>query len=362
MACVAAIAVLAVSLCFARRYPLAAWAVALAAALAGPLGPSLLVALLVGGHAFCAARWSSLRTSLLRTAALVAALELSAALAGGSGVIPALLLPLGGWAAGRALGEHDALAARVAQRARDLETERDAYAELSVRYERAQIAAELHDIVAHALSVIVVQASAGQRIAERDPADAAEALGTIAGAARAAERDLGRLIALLGDGEPRGAAPDLAMVEQLVQHAAATGVPVSLRLDAADVPGPVAAVGYRVVQEGLTNALRYAAGAPVSIEVYTGDGALQVAVVNETAPRTAAVAGTGNGLRGLRERVGAHGGTLEAGATPARGWRLAVRIPLTPTRGPTGDGAWAGATVAGHDSTFSSPGDGPAVR
>ena len=139
-------------------------------------------------------------------------------------------------------------------------------------------------------------------------------------------------------------------------------MPVSLRLDAADVPGPVAAVGYRVVQEGLTNALRYAAGAPVSIEVYTGDGALQVAVVNETAPRTAAVAGTGNGLRGLRERVGAHGGTLEAGATPARGWRLAVRIPLTPPRGPTGDGVWAGATEAGHDSTFSSPGGGAAVR
>ena len=97
-----------------------------------------------------------------------------------------------------------------------------------MRYERAQIAAELHDIVAHALSVIVVQAGAGQRIAERDPAATAETLGTIAGTARDAERDLGRLIALLGDDERRAEAPDLALVARLVEHAAATGVPVSL--------------------------------------------------------------------------------------------------------------------------------------
>jgi signal transduction histidine kinase len=332
MAGLAATAVLAGGLALARRFPWSTWAAAVAALLVAPGAPSLLLALLAGGHAFCAARWASLRAGLLRTAGLVAALELSAALSGGNGIVPVLLLPLGGWAAGRVLGERDALAERVAQRARDLEAERDSFAELTVRYERAQIAAELHDIVAHALSVMVVQASAGQR----DPDRAAQALSTIADAARLAERDLGRLVALLGDGEQRAEAPDLAMVEQLVQHAAAAGVPVSLHLDAADVPPPVAALGYRVVQEGLTNALRYAAGAPVAIEVAARDGALLVAVVNEPALGSAPLTGTGHGLRGLRERVGAHGGTLEAADAPEGGWRLAVRIPfgVTPGRRP----------------------------
>lgn len=341
MAGVAVSAVLLVSLAFARRYPLPAWLVALAATLAAPPDVALLVALLVAGHAFCAARWASPGAGLLRTGALVAALELGIALAGAPGAVPALLLPVGGWAAGRALRERDALADRVAQRARDLEAEQELYAELSVRYERARIGAELHDIVAHALSVMVVQASAGQRLAERDPQAAAEALDTIAGAARAAERDLGRLVALLGDDDaPRAAAPDLAMVEQLVHHATATGVPVSLRLDAREVAGPTAALGYRVVQEGLTNALRYAAGAPVAVDVRTRDGALLVAVVNDPAPRTQALAGSGHGLRGLRERIGARGGTLEAGATPGGGWRLAARIPLARTADVVAEGVY----------------------
>jgi signal transduction histidine kinase len=325
-------AVLAVSLLLARRYPVGAWAVAMAAVLVEPLAPlPLVVYPLVGGHAFCAARWAGLRTGLLRTVALVGALELGIALSDGNGGVPALLFTIGGWAAGRVLGERDELAARLAQRARDLQTESDAHVELSVRYERAQIAAELHDIVAHALSVIVVQAGAGQRIAERDPAATAETLGTIAGTARDAERDLGRLIALLGDDEPRAEAPDLALVERLVEHAAATGVPVSLRLDAADVPAPLAELGYRIVQEGLTNALRYAAGAPVAIDVTTRADVLVLEIANAPAPRSDTVVGTGNGLRGLHERVSAQGGVLEAAATPAGGWRLAARLPLRAT-------------------------------
>jgi signal transduction histidine kinase len=328
----AVVAVLAVSLVVARRHPFAAWLAALVTLLAAaPFAPlPLLAYVLAGGHAFCAARWSGQRAGAVRTAALIGALELAAALTDGTGAVPALLFTVAGWAAGAVLGEREHLAARLALRARDLEAERDAHAELSVRYERAQIAAELHDIVAHALSVIVVQAGAGQRIAEGDPAAAADTLRTIAGAAREAERDLGRLITLLGDEEPRTTAPDLALVEQLVEHAAATGVPVSLRLDAADVPAPVAQLGYRVVQEGLTNALRYATGAPVAIEVRTRADALLLAVTNEPAPRTATVAGTGNGLRGLHERVSAQGGLLEAAATPEGGWRLTARLPLGP--------------------------------
>ena len=110
-----------------------------------------------------------------------------------------MLLPAAGWGAGRALREREQVAGQLAERVRELEEEREAHAALSVRYERARIASELHDIVAHAISVMVVQASAGQRLAARDPEPTAETFEAIAGAARQAEEDMGRLVALLAD-------------------------------------------------------------------------------------------------------------------------------------------------------------------
>src|SRR5215218_8475760 len=144
-------------------------------------------------------------------------------------------------------------------RARELEDEREAHAALSVRYDRARIAGELHDIVAHAISVMVVQASAGQRLAH-DPEGTAEAFCAIAGAAREAEEDMGRLVALLAERDAVGPAPDLALVEELVARAAGSGLDVSLRLEGEreGLPAEIAHMAYRVVQEGLTNALRYA--------------------------------------------------------------------------------------------------------
>ena len=106
------------------------------------------------------------------------------------------------WGAGRAMRAHEVVAGRLKERAAELAEEREAYAQLSVRYERARIAAELHDIVAHAISVMVVQASAGQRLAAVDPELTTETFHVIADAARQAEDDMGRLVALLGDGPP----------------------------------------------------------------------------------------------------------------------------------------------------------------
>jgi signal transduction histidine kinase len=153
----------------------------------------------------------------------------------------------------------------------------------------------------------------------------------VADAAHQAEADKGRLGALFGEEGAIGSAPDLALVEELVERAAGSGLAVTLRLEGEreGLPKPMAQAAYRVVQEGITNVLRYASGAAVDILVRGGPQALVVEVANGPANGSGDLAGTGtgNGLMGLRERVGACGGTLEAGPTPDGGWRLDARLP-----------------------------------
>jgi len=325
-------AVVGGSLAAVGRNPRAAWVTAALALLAAaPFGPLPTgVGLLATAHAFCAGRGDERWWGIAGLIALVGGLELDVLLQHDSEV-PALLLPGAAWGGGRALRERELVAAQLAERARELEDEREAHAALSVRYERARIAAELHDIVAHAISVMVIQASAGQRLAAHDPEATAEAFDAIAGAAREAEQDMGRLVSLLGDEHAIGPAPDLALVEELVARAAGSGLDARLRVEGQreGLPAPFAEVAYRVVQEGLTNALRYAAGAPVSVLVRGAPQVLTVSVANAGAADEVVFAGlgTGTGLKGLRERVGACGGALEAGPTPDGGWLLSARLP-----------------------------------
>jgi signal transduction histidine kinase len=328
--------VLGATLGLARDHPRATWIfTAIALTAMAPLNDDdfLAMAYLVPGHAFCAARWDTKRGAIAAVVLLCATWELGSALMYDSPV-PALLLTGTGWAAGRALREREEVARRLAERLRELEEEREAHAALSVRYERAKIASELHDIVAHAISVMVVQASAGQRLAAHDPELTAETFEVIAGAARQAEDDMGRLVALLGDERPAGAAPDIALIEELVDRAAGSGLNVNLRLegDRRGLSSAVAQTAYRVVQEGLTNALRYASGAAVAVRVRADGESVVVEVLNEPPPPGAddealAHSGTGNGLIGLRERLSEMGGTLDAAPTAAGGWRVSARIP-----------------------------------
>lgn len=324
--------ILGVALGVAGRHPRAAWVVAVAALLASApwVSPAVGVGLLAAGHAFSAGRREPRLAGVAALVALVAALEVGVLLSATDAAVPALLIPAATWAAGRALRERELVAAELAERARELEEERDAHAALSVRYERARIASELHDIVAHAISVMVIQASAGQRVAHDAEATAAT-FEAIAGAARQAEQDMGRLVALLGDEDAIGEAPDLALVEELVARAAGSGLDVTLRLEGErdGLPAPLGEAAYHVVQEGLTNALRYAAGAAVHVRLHGDREALLVEVANLPTRAEAALAGagTGHGLQGLRERVTACGGTLDAGPLPDGGWRLAARLP-----------------------------------
>jgi signal transduction histidine kinase len=330
---IATAVILGAALAGADRRPRATWLLATAALiLAAPVGAlSGAVILLVSAHAFTAGRrehgWAVIAAPL----ALLGASLANALVAQDDSVVPLLLLVAVGWGAGRALRERELVAAQLSDRARDLEQEREAFATMSVRYERARIASEMHDIVAHAISVMVVQASAGQRVAAQDPDLVAEAFAAIADAAKQAEQDVSRLVALLGDDQAIHPAPDLALVEELVARAVGSGLDVNLRLevDRDGLPAAVVEVAYRVIQEGLTNALRYAAGAAVAVLVRSDREALVIEVENTAAPREDVLvgAGTGNGLLGLRERVGELSGRLDAGRTPDGGWRLAARLP-----------------------------------
>lgn len=333
----AALAVaLGAALALARRAPRACWGLAALLLLIGGAtgtlagGDAMVAEVLLAAHAFAAGRFDPFLRGLAGAAVLGAAGLTLMSLSTDSPLVVVFAV-VAGWGAGRALRDRSLAAAQLAARLEELQAEREAHAALSVRYERARIASELHDIVAHAISVMVVQASAGQRLASRDPAATAEAFEAIADAAHQAEREMGLLVGLLADEAPERGGGDLDRVGQLVARACGSGLDVRLTLegDHEGLSPGAARAAYRLVQEGLTNALRYASGAPVTVRLADDGDALVVEVSNGAAPGepSLADAGTGNGLRGLAERLDAVGGALEAGPLAGGGWLLRGRMP-----------------------------------
>jgi signal transduction histidine kinase len=249
-----------------------------------------------------------------------------------------LMLTIGPWLVGRVVQSRRKLAEQLQARNEELRAEQELFAAESVRYERARIARELHDIVAHCLSVMVVQASAGQRVAAADRDGVAEALESVAEAAAQAQTEVGRLVELLSSGPtgPAGPPPGLAMVDELVRRASGSGLAVSCRFaGSCDRLAPAASeAAYRVVQEALTNALKHAPGAPVDITVRSQGAEVAVDVVNAPGrqrPSGLERSGGGFGLAGMRDRVAACGGSLTCGPTQAGGWRVSALLPMAPT-------------------------------
>jgi len=253
------------------------------------------------------------------------------------------VLTIGPWAIGLVVRSRRRLTEQLAQRGRELEAERALFAAEAVRYERARIARELHDIVAHCVSVMVIQAGAGQRLTAVDPSLAAEAFDSIGEVAQQAEAEIARLLDLLDAAGEQPGTDGVRLIGELVTRAAAAGLAVSCRFSgSADGLGVAASdAAYRVVQESLTNALRHAPGAPVDIvvgdDVGLGgddDGGVAIEVRNGPAvgpPSGLERSGTGRGLAGMRERVAACGGRLEAGPADAGGWRVLARLPRLQT-------------------------------
>ncbi|WP_406057974.1 sensor histidine kinase [Streptomyces sp. NBC_01077] len=205
--------------------------------------------------------------------------------------------------------------------------------------ERARIARELHDVVAHHMSVITVQAdSAPYRIPDL-PDAAREEFTSIAASARESLAEMRRLLSVLrsdGSEGERAPQPGLDRVQQLVEATVRAGVPAELRLaaDLGVVPQAVDLSAYRIVQEALANIVRHAPGASTRVSIRADEGWLTVLVVN--GPSTEAdsavergASGTGHGLVGMRERVRLTGGSLDTGPLPDGGFRVAARLPLT---------------------------------
>jgi signal transduction histidine kinase len=248
--------------------------------------------------------------------------------------VAALMFTVPPYVAGTVLRLHQETADELAVRARELEDERELFAEIALRHERTRIASELHDIVGHAISVMVIQAVAGQRLVDTDPERAKQAFAAISESARQGTHDLERLVELLGGtGIESGEGPDLSLVDDLVTRAGRSGLDVTCRFegDRDMVPQPVAHLAFRVVQESLTNALRYAPGAEVRILISLDEAqrGLAVRVENGRGARIdpAPLAGTGRGLVGLRERIQTLGGQFSAGATGVGGWAVEARLP-----------------------------------
>jgi signal transduction histidine kinase len=226
------------------------------------------------------------------------------------------------------------------RRVRSAEADQQAASRLAVEEERSRIARELHDVITHNVSVMMVQAGAARKVMATAPDRAQQALLAVESGGRAAMTELRHFIGLLttnGDEPDQPATADLAPAPGLGQVAALaarirdTGVPVHLTVTGTPMPLPagVDLAAYRVVQEALTNTVKHAAGAQVKITIGYDPGALRVEVA-DTGGTSAASAGSGSGrgLIGLRERLAVYGGALDAGGSATGGYRVSATIPL----------------------------------
>lgn len=204
----------------------------------------------------------------------------------------------------------------------------------AVLEERTRIARELHDVVAHHMSLIAVQAETAPYRLTDVPAPAAAEFVAIAASARDALTDMRRLLGVLRSetsGPQTAPQPDLTDLDAMVDAARRAGLPVTLDAEPVDddrVPAPVGLAAYRIVQEGLANAARHAAGAAVRVTVRAGQSGLGVRVENSPADvRPTADGGSGHGLTGMRERATSLGGTFTAGPLPGGGYAVAAELP-----------------------------------
>jgi signal transduction histidine kinase len=228
----------------------------------------------------------------------------------------------------------DAVAARRRYQAGlvwQMERERAA----DVQRERVRIAREMHDVVAHTLAVITVQAGVGRRLADRQPGKATAALESIETIGRTAQEELRAMLGLLRDGEttaaPLAPAPGIDDIKDLVDTVRVAGTPVELRMTGTErrlSPALELSV-YRVVQEALTNVVKHAPGARATVELGVRDGKICLDVRDDGAITSGAgCPGPGHGITGMRERIGAFGGWLAAGPDRLGGFRVTAEVPV----------------------------------
>jgi len=238
------------------------------------------------------------------------------------------------WILGRALRHRQDLAAALEHRATRLELDQEAKARSAVTEERSRIARELHDVIAHSLSVIVVQAAAERRVLGQEHATTKEVLGSIEHTGRQALVELRRLLGVIrktDEGPTLRPQPTLEHLDELIEQVREAGLVVQLRIQGEPVPLPpgVDLSAYRIVQEALTNVLKHADAtrAEVLVGYHTSELELEV---SDDGRGPVGAAGGGHGLVGMRERVALYGGVLEAGRRDGGGYRLHARLRFEP--------------------------------
>src|SRR6266540_766801 len=317
-----------------RRWPLACLTVQFAGLLPFDyrVNAATLAALVIGAYSLAVyGRSALLSMGTLRAAAF------------------AILLPIGLF--GVAIRAARSRARAADQRAEALEREQQAATRLAVAQERAYIARELHDVVSHHVSVMTIQAGAAGKVLDADPEQARGALSAIEASGRETMTELRHLLGVLTPGptdDPLHPQPGLDQLDALIDNVRQAGQPVSARRTPVALPRGMDLTAYRVVQEALTNALRYAPGAPtdiaITIEPSAGPSTVEgrtdlvIEVTNDASPPGArpdnsAGTGSGTGLLGLAERLRLYGGTLETGRRAGGGFRLRARMSLDATSG-----------------------------
>jgi signal transduction histidine kinase len=345
-----------------RRFrPLTAFWLALAACVLAPLTqPTVVDLVALAPAAYSAAAHSRYQAgallSLPAAAVILAWPGVAPAQSGNYALLITLLVLTAAVAGGRAAGRLRRRAGDSRARLLRVEAEHQDATRQAIGHERARIASELHDVVTHNVSMMVVQAGAARRVLSATPEEARSALLAIEESGRAAIVELQHLLGLLTppaepqDGslaaQPLRPQPGLDQVQPLIDRVAAAGVPVELRLrgTARALPPGMDLAAYRVIQEALTNVLKHAGQPPTTVTLDYRCGALLIEVADDGPPDAAAappgpraapgspgtIPGTGRGLLGLRERVSLYGGELDAGRQPGGGWLVRAWIPEEP--------------------------------
>jgi len=283
-----------------------------------------------GAHGGTRSAWAGLCLALGGVLAIDVAQQ---TLGWGDLVFPALLVSLS-WLAGRIVRARADMAREVAERAQGLEQLRDEQAVAMAQAERRRIARELHDVVAHTLSVMVVQAGGARWTLEREPARAAAALKIVEETGRAALRELRRLLWVLDcdQQQPLTPQPGLGELAALVEQARGAGLSVELEFGGRPraVPEGLQLAAYRIVQEALTNTRRHAGGASARVSVrYTATSlTLEITDDGQGSRRKGPDGQPGHGLAGMRERVAAYGGEFSVGPQDDGGFAVRAEFPL----------------------------------
>ena len=318
-----------------------------------PSGAALAIAL-VGGMIYAARQYPPMASPAVPLIVYMAATRLDArqsrlvlivaavaswvatTVAAGPTEVDAVLIVAGSWLLGHYVRTRRLLVAELEQRAADLERQREEQAGRAVAEERLRIARELHDVLAHTMSVVAVQAGTGRLVGADHPDAAIAALAAVETTARSAMDEMRQILTVLRADDGPGAAvtptPGLDDLPALVTQVAEAGIDVDVHVDGEPRPVPtgVGLAVYRITQEALTNVIKHAGRAHASVLLRYTDDDMVVEVRDDGRATAPTVAAGGHGLIGMRERAAVHGGELTAGPDPHGGFVVRARLPVKP--------------------------------